>query len=102
METWYRRVLGDGVAASAPSRRIQHLFSQMFAASGQPPSMAVFSRYDRKANEVTAYFTPRAARLAALFNATPCEKPTADGIGLLVGSARSWETLFPERKRRAA
>jgi hypothetical protein len=102
METWYCKTLGDGVTACAPSLRIQDLFSPMFAASGQPSSMAVFSRYDRKANKVTAYFSPRASRLAALFSAIPCEKPSGEGIGLLVGDARSWEIFFPERKRRAA
>ena len=102
METWYCRTLGDGVAAFAPSLRIQEMFSPMFTASGQPSSMAVFSRHDRKANEVTAYFSPRAARLAALFNAIPCDKPASDGIGLLVGDARCWQIFFPERKRRAA
>jgi hypothetical protein len=98
METWYRKRLGDEAAAL----RIQQLFSPMFAASGQPAAMAVFSRYDRQANETTAYFSPRASRLAALFDATPCGKPPSDGIGLLVGAARSWEIFFPERKRRAA
>ena len=98
METWYRKRLGDEAAAL----RIQKMFSPMFAASGQPPAMAVFSRHDRQAKETTAYFSPRASRLAALFDATPCDKPPGDGIGLLVGAARSWEIFFPERKRRAA
>jgi hypothetical protein len=102
METWYCKTLGHGVAASAPSRRIQQLFPPMFAESGQPSSMAVFSRHDRKADEVTAYFSPRAVGLAALFGAIPCDKPSGEGIGLLVGDARSWELFFPERKRRAA
>jgi len=98
METWYRKRLGDEAAAL----RIQNMFSPLFAASGQPPGMAVFSRHDRHANETTAYFSPSASRLAALFDATPCDKPPSDGIGLLVGAARSWEIFFPERKRRAA
>jgi hypothetical protein len=102
METWYCRTLGDGVAASAPSLRIQKMFAPLFAASGQPVGMAVFSRYDRGANQVTAYFSPGASRLAALFSARPCEKPPSDGIGLLVGNARSWGIFFPDRKRRAA
>ena len=102
METWYCKTLGDGVAAFAPSLRIQKMFSPMFAASGQPSSMAVFSRHDRKANQVTAYFSPRASMIAALFGAKPCDKPSSDAIGLLVGDARSWEIFFPERKRRAA
>jgi hypothetical protein len=51
---------------------------------------------------VTAFFSPRATELAALFGASPCDKPPSDGIGLLVGNARSWEIFFPNRKRRAA
>ena len=102
METWYCKTLGNGVAAVAPSRRIQEMFLPLFAASGQPASMAVFSRHDRKANKLTAYFSPRASRLAELCDAVPCDKPSSEGIGLLVGDARSWEIFFPERKRRAA
>ena len=34
--------------------------------------------------------------------AQPCEKPTSERIGLLVGDARCWAVLFPDRKRRAA
>jgi len=100
VETWYRKTLGDGVAASAPSLRIQQLFPPLFAASGQPSSMAVLARHDRKANRVTAYFSPRAVELAALFGAEPCDKPPSDGIGLLVGDARSWAMFFPDRAQR--
>jgi hypothetical protein len=100
VETWYRKALGDGAAACAPSLRIQQLFPSLFTASGQPSSMAVFARHDRKANRVTAYFSPRAVELAALFGAEPCDKPPSDGIGLLVGAARSWTIFFPERTQR--
>ena len=67
METWHCKALGDGVAASAPSRRIQEMFLPIFSANGQPSDMAVFTRYE--ANQVTAYFSPRAARLATFFGA---------------------------------
>ena len=102
MQTWHCKKLGDGAASAAPSMRIQRLFAPMFLASGQPADMAVFSHHDRKADEVTAYFSPAAARLAALFNAQPCEKPSGERIGLLVGGARCWAALFPEKGRRAA
>jgi hypothetical protein len=102
MESWYSKALGDGAAAFAPSVRIQKMFPPLFTALGQPSRMAVFSRHDRRANVVTAYFSPAAAQLAAFFDATPCEKPPSDGIGLLVGDARCWEIYFPERKRKAA
>jgi hypothetical protein len=100
MGTWHCKVLGRGPAASAPSRRIQEMFPPLFTASGQPPDMAVFSRSE--ANQVTAYFSPRASRLATLFGAKPCDKPPSDRIGLLVGDARCWAIFFPDRKRRAA
>jgi hypothetical protein len=100
MDTWFCKTLGDSAAASAPSLRIQKLFSPMYAASGQPTSMAVFARHDRKINQVTAYFSPAAVELAALFGAKPCDKPPSDGIGLLVGDARSWAIFFPERAKR--
>ena len=100
METWHCKTLGRGVAAAAPSRRIQEMFLPLFTASGQPSDMAVFTR--SAANEVTAYFSPRASRLATFFGATPCEKPASERIGLLVGDARCWAIFFPDRKRRAA
>ena|SRR3981081_1624704 len=101
MNTWHSKALGDGVTALAPSRRIQEMFLPMFAASGQPTDMAVFSRYDLKTNVATVYFSPRAANLATFFGAKPCEKPASEGIGLLVGDARCWGMFFPDRKRRA-
>ena len=100
MDTWHCKALGSGAAASAPSRRIQEMFLPIFTASGQPLDMAVFSRAE--ANQVTAYFSPRAARLATFFGARPCEKPPSERIGLLVGDARCWAIFFPDRKRRAA
>jgi len=100
MESWHCKALGSGAAASAPSRRIQEMFAPLFAASGQPSDMAVFTRHE--ANQVTAYFSPRAARLATFFRATPCDKPPGERIGLLVGDARCWSIFFPDRKRRAA
>ncbi len=102
MQTWHCKKLGDGALASAPSFRIQQLFKPMFLASGRPPDMAVFSRHDRETNEVTAYFSPSASKLAGLFAARPCEKPSGEGFGLLVGSPGCWSVLFPDRRRRAA
>ncbi|HYR34634.1 MAG TPA: hypothetical protein VEQ87_10120 [Burkholderiales bacterium] len=102
MDTWHCKTLGDGVAAFAPSRRIQEMFLPIFAACGQPSDMAVFTRHDPEANQLTAYFSPRALKLATFFGAEPCEKPPSDGIGLLVGDSRCWGIFFPERKRRAA
>jgi hypothetical protein len=97
MDTWHSRALGEAAAA-----RVQQMFLPMFLAAGRPPRMAVFSRYDRRANLVTAYFSPGATALAAFFEAQPCAKPRGEGIGLLVGDPRCWEIHFPDRKRKAA
>ena len=97
METWHCRALGEAAAA-----RVQQMFRPMFLAAGRPLRMAVFSRYDRRAHVVTAYFSPGTTALAAFFDAQPCVKPRGDGIGLLVGDARCWEIHFPDRKRKAA
>ena len=102
MEQWHSKALGNGVASAAPSTRIQKMFSPAFVASGLRSDMAVFSRYDVRTDVVTAYFSPGAAHLAALFGATPCDKPAGDDLGLLVGPSRCWEIHFPERRRRAA
>ena len=98
MERWYSKALGDGAAAFAPSMRIQQMFPPLFAALGQPSRMAVFSRHDRRANLVTAYFSPAAAQLAAFFGAAPCNKPSSEGIRLLVGDARCWDIYFPDKR----
>lgn len=100
MSSWYSKALGDGVAAAAPSMKILEAFSPLYIGAGQPGEMAVFSRYDLEANVVTVYFTPAAAQLASLFAATPCEKPSGEGIGLLVGDARAWKAFFPEKLRK--
>jgi hypothetical protein len=102
MQRWHSKVLGDRASAFAPSVRIQELFPPLFAAAGQPSSMAVFTRHDRGANAVIAYFSPAALELAALFKAQPCEKPPGDGIGLLVGDSHCWKILFPDQPRRTA
>lgn len=100
MQTWRSKALGDGAAAHAPSLRIQQMFPALFMASGRPASMAVFSHHDRRANRVTAYFSPSAAQLGVFFGAQPCDKPSGEGIRLLVGDARCWEIYFPDKPSR--
>ena len=95
--TWFSKRLGDGVDAHGPSTRILDAFMPVYIASGQPPNMAVFSRYDMKENVVTVYFTPEAANLALTHGASPCEKPSSEDIGLLAGDQTAWQTHFPDR-----
>ncbi len=96
---WFAKELGDGVDAAAPRAEIQKTFKAAYVSAGKPPGMAVFTRYDLEANVVSVYFTPEAAFLASVFSAHSCDKPPAEGIGLLVGDDRAWEIYFPGRRR---
>lgn len=96
---WHSKDLGDGVEAFTPSGKIQDAFDPAYLAAGSPKGMAVFSRYDLRRNIVTVYFTPPAGILARAFAATECAKPSAEGIGLLVGEQRAWDLYFPEKVR---
>lgn len=95
MNQWHCSDLGDGMQARDPSDRIQEaLFAAQLANGGNTEGVAVFSRYDLKANMVTVYFTPKAAALAKQFAATPCDPPSrGNGIGLLAGDASAWDLL---------
>lgn len=96
MTQWYSKELGDGIDALTPSNKIQEAFIPLFASAGQPLDMAVFSRYDHERNMVTVYFAPGASALAAMFGATPCEKPRKEGrLSLLVGNYGCVDLLFP-------
>lgn len=95
MKNWYRKDVGDGVAAYGPSGKLFEAF-EVLAARGLPPNISVFSRYDLMKNVVTWWFSPEAQALAQAFGAEPCEKPQpAEGFGLLVGDANAWEGHFP-------
>lgn len=98
MATWYSKTLGDGMTASGPSDEIEKAFAPLYAAAGQPADMAVFTRFDSEGRlqcEVTAFFSPAAAEVARLVEATPCARPSRNDLVLLAGDARSWDALFP-------
>ena len=96
MNTWYSVDLGDGAAAYKPTEKIQGAFTAAYVLSGgKTNGIAAFSRYDLETKIVTVYFTPAAHRIAQAFNASPCEKPTTDELGLIIGDADSWHTFFP-------
>lgn len=96
MSEWYSKELGDGVQAFAPTMQILEAFLPASVTAGQPIYMAIFSRYDLETNIITVYFSPAAASLAKIFNATPCKKPSFERLGLLVGDQQSVGVLFPE------
>lgn len=103
---WYSKDIGDGEAASKPTREIQDAFFAWTLTQAKttgttvPTDAAVFSTYDLNRNTVTVYFSPSAEPVALGFDATPCEKPvpSADNdFGLLVGDQRAW-SHFEKRK----
>lgn len=97
MSPWYCLSLGDGMTAGLPSTEIEESFRPAFVAAGSPPEMAVFTRPESEGRlhcEVIAYFSPAASEVATAFDAEPCEKPARTGLGLLVGSEKSWSALF--------
>jgi hypothetical protein len=95
MDTWFSVELGDGIQAYEPSNKIQDVFIPIFTAAQYPIDMAVFSRYDLEQNIVTAYFSPSAFEVAKIFKAKPCEKPSRDGLALLIGDVRVWGIHYP-------
>jgi len=99
MTSWFAKSLGDGMTASELSDEIEKAFLPLFVAAGRPPDMAVFTRYDSEGRlqcEATAFFSPAAAHLAAMFDAEPCTKPSREGLDLLAGDPQCWEQIFGE------
>ena len=95
MSNWYRKDVGDGVEAFAPTGKLFDAFTAL-AMTGVTPNISVFSRYDLEQNVVSWWFSPEAHILAQAFGAEPCEKPKpSSGFGLLVGDANAWEGHFP-------
>lgn len=85
--------------AAKPREEIEEMFQQYFAAAGNPPDMAVFTRSETEGRlhcEVMAYFSPAAGAVAKEFDAHPCGKPAWAGLSLLAGDERSWSLLFSE------
>ena len=94
---WTSKDLGDGGEAFTPTNQIQEAYLALAKVRNLPVDFAVFSHYDLRRNVVTAYFTPSAKELGAIFGATPCDKPAnREGFALSVGDMRVWGLLFPE------
>ncbi len=97
---WYSIFLGNGRDAYNPTVDIQNKFFFALALAGAPPDMGMFSKSKTESGEhgVTLYFSPGASSfVSSLENATPCEKPSIENLGLLLGDARCWDVLFPSR-----
>ncbi len=99
MADWYKLDLGNGADAFATTRKIQDTFIDMLMVHGVPrPEMAMFSRYDLRADNVEVYFTPATSDLAMHFGAKLCDKPAHNEypLGLLCGEANGLLFHFPD------
>ena len=99
MGVWFTKNLGDAMMASEGLDRIESLFRASYR-TGSPQDAGIFTRHESEGRlhcEVRAYFSPATATLAKGLGATPCEKPSPNGLGLLVGDEACWPSLFPER-----
>ena len=98
---WYSVSLGDGMWAPTVSAQIEKAFQPLFAETGKPSDMAVFTRSESEGRlhcEVIAYFSPAAGSIARNFNAQPCNMPVRNGLDLLAGDPQCWAAFFPEDK----
>ena len=95
---WHGIFLGNGADAFTRTTQIQSSFMLAFMASGGNIEMAMFSKSEsmEDAHEVTIYFSPAASAFAkTILGVSPCEKPSREKLGLLVGDMRCWNVLFP-------
>jgi hypothetical protein len=102
MKNWYLVNLGDAMLACEQQDRIKELLLSAYADAGSPSEMAAFTRHESEGRlhcEVKIYFSPMSVAVANKVNAEPCEKPSAEGLSMLVGAQDSWLILFPDCTR---
>jgi hypothetical protein len=100
MGVWYTKNLGDAMLAQDDLDQIKELFLSTYGNYINSNDVAVFIRHESEGHlhcEVKAYFSPAMAMMARKVDADPCNRPSTDGLSLLVGSELSWLFLFPER-----
>ncbi|MHB1215137.1 MAG: hypothetical protein ACYCY9_09140 [Thiobacillus sp.] len=100
MRSWFASNLGDAMLAGESLDHIQALFLPEYEKAHHATDMAVFVRHESEGRlhcEVKVYFSPAARVVAEAVDAIPCNKPSTDGLDLLVGSQESWSVFFPER-----
>lgn len=72
----------------------QAMFMVAAKAGQELTHLAVFSRANPGATNVTLYFAPGAKAIGAALGASPCERPNRERLTLLAGDARFVEGLF--------
>lgn len=98
MSLWYGKNLGDAMLAGGHLDHIQALYESVYGKIRRYSNVAVFYRHESDGRlhcEVWVYFSPAAVELAKAVAAEPCQKPSIDSLGLLVGPEDCWTVLFP-------
>lgn len=96
MDTWFTKNLGDAMLAEESLGHIKALFTEAYEKTNNPKDMAVFIRHDSEGRlhcEVNVYFTPATVSVAKAVDAIPCQIPSSESLGLLVGSEHAWDIL---------
>lgn len=102
METWYALNLGDAMLADEALGQVQTRFRAIYAEAGRPAGIALFVRHesDRQLHcDVKLYFSPMSEFIARNLRATPCRRPSPQGLSLLEGSNDAWALFFPNHER---
>lgn len=89
MKNWFVKNLGDAMLADDARERIRLRVLSACAGAETPEGMLAFVRHETHGHlycELKVYFSPMLIAVAKEFNAEPCEKPSPDGLSLLVGS----------------
>ncbi len=97
MKNWFIKNLGDAMLAYDQQDLIKQLILSAYEDAENPKEMVAFIRHESEGRlhcEVIIYFSPMLASVAKEVNATPCVKPSSDGLSILSGSQDSWLALF--------
>lgn len=100
---WYVLPLSDGTTSAMTLDAIEAAFARLYPAQTTPTHAAIFRRFDSSHSlhcEVTLFFSPEAASLAAQFDALPCEPPALAGLELLAGKQSSLQVLFRRSEKK--
>ncbi len=101
MSLWYGKNLGDAMLAGEHLDHIQDLYGSIYGKFKRRSNVAVFYRHESEGRlhcEVWVYFSPAAFELAKAVAAEPCQQPSINSLGLLVGPENCWTVLFHGRR----
>lgn len=88
MNTWFSSNLGDPMLAEESLEKIKKRFLFESKQAKNTQDMAIYFRHESTIGvhcELIVYFSPAVEGIAKEMNAMPCQPPSPNGLGLLVG-----------------